>query len=227
LLKAVGGCRGQIVRSHSIQKSAFDRYGTDDRRVYHFDPLTRPHQGVRLRLVGVNRATTFTAFCEHHDHTIFRPIEELPFENRADQAFLFHYRAFAWTYYDRAHRTDILKAMYSDLASQVGQREVAWLAERIALNSIDLRELDQTKQRYETILKTGNADQFVFRAFRTRRVPDIACAEFFAPNKDLFGTAIQDGKQIVDPMHWISLTVLPSPPDAGLVLIASEPKQRV
>src|SRR5207249_1651715 len=173
----------------------------EDRRVYRFDPLTRPHEGLRLRLVGVNRATTFTAFCEHHDRAIFRPIEAVPFENRADQAFLLHYRAFAWTYYDRAHRTDILKAMHADLSPRVEKREIAWLAERIGLNAIDLRELDQAKQRYETILKSSHADQFVFRAFRTRKVPSIACAEFFAPNKDLFGSPIQDGKQIVNPME--------------------------
>jgi hypothetical protein len=227
LLRPLGECNGTIVRSHSIQKQAFSSFATKDRRVYRFDPLTRPHEGVRLRLVGVNRATTFTAFCEHHDRTIFRPIEAVPFENRADQAFLFHYRSFAWTYYDRAHRTDVLKAMQADLAGRVGQREVAWLAERISLNLIDLRELNQTKQRYEMILKTGNPNQFVFRAFRTRKMPDIACAEFFAPHKDLFGTAIQDGKQIVHPMLWISLTVLPNPPDGGLVVIASERQNSV
>jgi hypothetical protein len=227
LLRSLGGCGEQIVRSHSIQKSAFNGYATDDRRVYHFDPLTRPDEGVRLRLVGVNRATTFTAFCDHHDRTIFRPIEAVLFENRADQAFLFHYRAFAWTYYDRAHRTDILKAMHADLTPRVGQGEIVWLAERIRLNSIDLRELDQAKQRYEMILKTGNAGQFVFRTFRMLKVPGIACAELFAPNKDLFGTAIQDGKQIVDPMQWISLTILPNPPTGGLVIVGSEYQNEV
>jgi hypothetical protein len=227
LLKSVGGCRGQIVRSHSIQKSAFGGYATDAGRVYHFDPLTRPQEGMKLRAVGVNRATTFTAFCEHHDRTIFQRIEGVPFENRVDQAFLFHYRAFAWTYYDRAHRTDILKAMRADLAPRLGLSEVGWLEQRIGLNSIDLRELEQTKQRYETVLKTGNTGQFVFRAFRMGRVPVIACAEFFAPNKDLFGSAIQDGKQVIHPMQWISLTVVPTPPDGGLVIIASECESEV
>src|SRR5207247_4068010 len=168
-------------------------------------------EGLRLRLVGVNRASTFTAFCEHHDHTIFRPIEEVMFENRPDQAFLFHHRAFAFAYYDRAHRTDILKAMHSDLEPRVG-REVGWLARLIELNSVDLSELLQAKHRYETMLKADNVDQFVFRAFRTKTVPAVACAEFFAPNKDLFGTPIQDGKQIVEPMQWISLTILPTLP---------------
>src|SRR6266513_1825703 len=94
--------------------------------------LTRPQEGVRLQLVGVNRATTFTAFCEHHDRTVFRPIEEIAFENRVDQAFLFHYRAFAWAYYDRAHRTDILKAMHSDLAPARGARgHLAGRADRL------------------------------------------------------------------------------------------------
>lgn len=115
--------------------------------------------------------------------------------------------------------------MHSDLAPRVG-REVAWLAERIGLNSIDLGELQKAKQRYEAILKTGDADEFVFRAFRTRRVPGIACAEFFAPNKNLFGTAIQDGKQIVQPMQWISLTILPSA-DGGLVIVGSEQQNQV
>src|SRR6266513_269329 len=164
LLGSVGGCTGRIVRSHSMQQSAFSPSATDDRRVYHFDVLTRPHESLQLRLVGVNRATTFTAFCEHYDRTIFSPIEEHAFDNRPDQAFLFHYRAFAYAYYDRAHRTDILKAMHSDLAPRIG-REVSWLAERIGLNSIDLNELHQAKQRYETMLDTGNLGQLVFRAF--------------------------------------------------------------
>jgi hypothetical protein len=222
LLNSVGECRGGIVRSHSIQKSTFSPYATDDRRIYHFDALTRPHEGLQIRLVGVNRATTFTGFCEHHDRTIFRPIETVTFENRPDQAFLFHYRAFAWAYYDRAHRTDILKAIHSDLASRLGRREVASLAERIGLNLVDLNELHPAKLRYETILKAGNADQFVFRAFRTKRVPGVACVEFFAPSKDLFGTTIQDGKQIVHAMQWISLTILLTPPNGGLVVVGSE-----
>jgi hypothetical protein len=77
------------------------------------------------------------------------------------------------------------------------------------------------------MLKTGNVDQFVFRAFRTKKVPGIACAEFFVPSKDLFGTAIQDGKQIVHPMQWVSLTILPTPPDGGLVIIGSEQQNEV
>jgi hypothetical protein len=227
LLDSLGDCSGRIVRSHSVQKAAFSMYATDDRRVYHFDALTRPREGLQVRLVGVNRATTFTAFCEHHDRTTFQPIEVMPFEDRPDQAFLFHYRAFCWAYYDRAHRTEVLKAMHSDLAPRVGGQEVAWLAERIGLNSVDLDELRPAKQRYESMLKTGKTDRFVFQAFRIRKVPGIACAEFFAPSKDLSGRQIQDGKQIIQPMDWLSLTIVPTPPHGGLVIIGSEKQSGV
>src|SRR5437773_11466246 len=110
--------------------------------------------------------------------------------------------------------------VHSDLEPRVG-REVGLLARLIELNSVDLSELLQAKHRYETMLNADNVDQFVFRAFRTKTVPAVACAEVFAPNKDLFGTPIQDGKQIVEPMQWISLTILPTPPNGGLGVIGS------
>lgn len=89
-------CRKQAIRAHSIQNARIlgqlARHG-------HVIALTRSVSmasgpDIDFSLVGRNQATTFTGLCDHHDQTIFAPIEKNQIRlDDEEHLFLLAYRA--------------------------------------------------------------------------------------------------------------------------------------
>jgi hypothetical protein len=66
--------------------------------------------GIDIRLRGINKATTFTGFCEYHDTLIFRPIETREYcISNQEHNFLFAYRAFAYEWYEKITQMNMVR----------------------------------------------------------------------------------------------------------------------
>src|SRR5438552_1895134 len=63
LAEALGGCRGRIIRAHTLQKSAFQAHGQNG-HVYEIDPFKVSVAGHWPTLIGIHKATTLTGVCE-------------------------------------------------------------------------------------------------------------------------------------------------------------------
>jgi hypothetical protein len=222
LLKGVGSCGQRIVRAHSVQKAAFKDYASNG-HVYHFEPIAGTRdEDKRLwpDLIGINNATTFTGFCDVHDSATFAPIETVPYQNSAEQKFLFHFRAFAQDYYGRAHRFKAIEMALEELARQSPTENTERLNETVKLNRHDLREMEPYKLRYEQCLVNKNWSSIDGLACRGEIRPDVFATQFFAPRKDFQGNIIQDTKTSA-PLNWASLTVTASNNNA-IVLLCGE-----
>ena len=74
-------CKGGIIKAHTIQRSGGLSKIAKEGHVLSFynsasrnDGLTYPSR------IGINKASTFTGFCNFHDTTTFSPIENNPFQ---------------------------------------------------------------------------------------------------------------------------------------------------
>lgn len=83
-------CRGNIVKAHTVQKSGGLTSIAEGGHVLTPDPYSDPTQ---MTKIGINKASTFTGFCEFHDDSLFAPIEKRPLQLTRRHAFLLAFRA--------------------------------------------------------------------------------------------------------------------------------------
>jgi len=208
LFEDTGQCDGKIIRAHSLQKRIFKDHAKNG-HVYQFEPFTGRHDADRNLwpdLIGINEATTFLGFCKRHDSQIFSSIEDLPFQNTPEQKFLYHYRAFAQMYYDKAYKFKIIESAFSNLAKKFSPQELNSLAKQIYLNKHDANELKLQKSRFNDQLQNKDWSAVEGHVFVGENMPDILTTNFFAPRKNFHGQIFQDTK-LLSPLKWVSFTV--------------------
>ena len=89
-------CKRKAIRAHSIPSSTVLRYLARDGHVVMLKMNLKfpPPAEILFKLVGINKATTFTGLCSYHDNAIFRPIDDsLPNTGDPEHLFLLAYRA--------------------------------------------------------------------------------------------------------------------------------------
>jgi hypothetical protein len=220
LAEALGGCRGKIVRAHTLQRAAFQAHAHKG-HVYEIDPFKVGVAGHWPTLIGIQKATTLTGFCEHHDGTLFRPIETEQFDSRPQQFFMHHYRAVASAFYNRAYKAKVLERAYIENAKKPGIGSLETFVENIRINRAETKELRRHKCIYEQHLQAGNWSAVEGHAWIGTRAPDVFAADFFGPRKNLQGAIVQDTKSL-RPLNWLSLTVTATADDRALVLLCAE-----
>lgn len=108
-------CRGNIVRAHSVSKSLNLKKIERNGHVYAFIPsfenLTKNNGVLQPELYGINKASTFTGFCAHHDNIIFSPLEDAEFIGSKEQCFLLAYRAHARKYFTKTSSANLVDFM--------------------------------------------------------------------------------------------------------------------
>ena len=85
------------MRAHTLHRAGLLEVISVDQHVYGLDLTAMPDDsGVyRFKRIGINKASTFTGFCQRHDTELFLPIETKPFIASKEQLFLLAYRAFS------------------------------------------------------------------------------------------------------------------------------------
>jgi hypothetical protein len=219
LANALGGCCGKIIRAHSLQKALLLPHARNG-HVYEFDPFCVGDNGFRPTRIGVNEATTFTGFCEHHDASLFAPIEVQEFTAQPQQLFKYHYRAVAQAYYNRAYKFKILEQALIENAPKVGAADARRFAEDIQINRFEVQELLKHKDLCEQNLVKENWSEVEGSCWKGMCAPDIFAADFFGPRKDFNGKILQDCKSLA-PLQWMSLTITATN-NCALVLLCAE-----
>src|SRR5579862_725417 len=223
LLKGHGHCGQKIVRAHAVQKALFKNHAKNG-HVYQFEPINGTRDADKRLwpdLIGIKRATTFTGFCECHDSHTFATIDNSQFQNTPEYKFLYHYRAFAQTYYDFAHKFKTIESAVKEMSKTLPATELKSLSADIETNQRDVQELQGHKSTYEQWLREKNWPAVEGYAFAGDTMPDILATGFFAPRKDLQGNVVQDCKSR-GPLGWVSMTVAASNDKAVFLLCAEK-----
>ncbi len=89
-----------ISKAHSLQKARVLNAIQAFNHVYTF---LLPIKGRRTPdKISIDKASTFTGFCNHHDNRTFEPLEKTRFfEGTKEQMFLLGYKAICWEYFGR------------------------------------------------------------------------------------------------------------------------------
>lgn len=189
-------CNGITSKAHSIQYHRhLDKLSIDGEVLcIDFGKLDL-NNNIILNRVGKKKASIFTGFCNHHDSTIFRPIEDSDYEvNNKEHNFLFAYRAFALSYFERQSSYNFRKE-YLEIIREKGQNvknfevEVAYYKKHLELiesirismnNNLDNKRFDRVHT--QTLIWPHNSK--------------IAATSMFFINKDKEGNVINKSSYI-------------------------------
>ncbi len=187
-------CSDQIVSAHTVQKRGSLRHIARDGRVYGFRTsfLDIFHQKGRLvpRLIGLNRASTFTGFCSRHDDEIFKEIETRPFAATPEQCFLLDYRAICWELFAKegSAALDGFRRQADRGTPRPRQRQVqqfcSWFQEGVELG---LRDLSSYKRRLDGVLLSGDFGSVRGYVIELDHPPPVMCSGAFPPEQDFLG----------------------------------------
>ncbi len=192
-------CKGPISRAHTVPKSGSLEQIARNGHVYSFDPSPenlRKNQGKLVpKLFGIQKASTFTGFCAHHDSAIFAPLEQQPFCGTPEQCFLLGYRALVREFYTK-RAANRLRGLYRDMdkgktfAEQVQIQSMAQL-HNIGLEAA-LRDTDHYKSLYDGLLESQEYKTVQAYIIEFETAPPVMCSGAVYPEQDFGGVELQD-----------------------------------
>ncbi|WP_225927666.1 hypothetical protein [Pseudomonas iranensis] len=91
-------CTNKIINAHTVSKSSSLKEISVDGHVLSF--CSNAQENIKTGKlspikIGINKASTLTGFCSHHDKTLFSPIEDSPFGINSEHCFLVFSRVFS------------------------------------------------------------------------------------------------------------------------------------
>ena len=208
-------CRGRIVNAHTIQKSGGLTRIAQDGHVLRPDPFSDPTEITRI---GINRASTFTGFCEFHDDTLFAPIEKRPLQLTRRHAFLLAFRVVSHELFLKRRTVEIRipeGAPFPDfmLSYQAGAR-------------IAIRNLQALHSEMGNALQRRRFRKTNFFAVEFDTVPQVLCSG--APNVefDFHGNRLQFLTR-QEPLEYSTFSILPFGSGRGVAVFAWHGKSNV
>jgi len=190
-------CKGGIVRAHTLQRAGLLEVISVDQHVYGLELTAMPDDsGVyRFKRIGINKASTFTGFCQRHDTELFLPIEEKPFIASKEQLFLLAYRAFSKELYAKRFAIRLAPLLRKgdigkDPLQQVLLQNQLYVQEQ--LHRLAMRDLESTHKDYEQIFLCRDFDRMSAYIIFADRTLDFAVSGAVQPEFDFAGRPLQD-----------------------------------
>ena len=208
-----GSCSNDIVRAHTVPRSASLKRIAREGHVYAFVPSVQAFavEGDMLtpELVGISRVSTFTGFCGHHDKELFAPVKDEPIVFSHKQCFLLGYRSMARETFLKEAQLESMGLLREadkgrDLEDQVAiQQFVATMGIGVAVGAKDaLRH----KEFYDKILISGDFSAVRAYVVTFARVPPVMCSGGLFPYETFDGTKAQEFSNLARPADAIHYT---------------------
>lgn len=192
-------CSGKIINAHTVSKSSSLKKIAKDGHVYkilkNVNESFLNSGSVIPKLIGINKASTFTGFCQAHDRELFSPIENRKFVWEPEQIFLTAYRSLIYEWYakysvvsmEEFHRKiDAGKPLYAQIKIQ-READLNFKGHKLAL-----KELDLYKEKFEEILSGEDYSRINYIGFEFDNYLPIMGSGGFTPVFDLLNRKIQD-----------------------------------
>ncbi len=216
-------CNALTSKAHSIQNNRYLNKLSVNGEVLCIDFGKIDKNNIGLDRVGRKKASIFTGFCNYHDSSIFKPIEDSDYNYKdKEHNFLFAYRAFALAYYERMSRYNFMKK-----ATEVDSSKDIVNSETIEY----LQHYNNHLQYIESLrlLMNGYLDNRRFDRIRTEVIAwpknyGISATSMFFIHRDTKGTTINSPEGVLSPFFF---TIIPQN-DKTIVIISylSKDKQR-
>lgn len=193
-------CSGQIIKAHSISKSANLKGLAVGGHVYGFSAelseLKRSNGRLRPKAIGIARASTFLGFCSHHDSAIFSCVENEEFAARSDQMLALSFRSVCREFYGK-QAIEFVPDMISEMDRGKGILEQTFIQEVAGANRAGV---DSSKNDF------AEAHRVLGNALEVNATEEVEClimeydsdlpfafSSTWTPLQDILGNWIQDG----------------------------------
>ena len=196
-------CQGKIIRAHSVQNAEQLSKIAKNGHVYGYklgiSTILNPEWSVKLELIGINNASTFTGFCQKHDTEIFKSIETEPITLTKKQLFLFGYRAICMEYYKKQVNQNVPQLLREqdkgkDLYSQQMIQSFASYFE--AESSKGFNDLEISKLDYDNAMIKNDYSHMNYAVFEFNELPVIMTSGAFLIEIDFHNNKLQDLEQL-------------------------------
>ena len=187
-------CSGQIIRAHSVSKSAGLRHIADNGHVLmfkkkNFNVGMKPGSTIDVEEVGINKATVFYGFCSYHDDTTFKSIDDPNYELNIKNAVLFGFRSLAKEIYAKY---DVLKNCIEGIEEFTDERFIEISEINANSQRIGIIESAKTIKSYQYAVRNDIYDEFESCWIRFEGQPIISFSGGFAPEFDFQGNQLED-----------------------------------
>ncbi|MEA5259441.1 hypothetical protein VB264_16700 [Arcicella aquatica] len=213
-------CKGKIKLSHSIQRngrlSIIEGDINGNKQIYTFTDyeVGETTQVMRLKPIGKGSASTFFGFCDHHDTTLFSPIENNKFDNSDKHCFLHTYRAFAHSYHRKkeeikAYNTESLFTENIPIADLYSFR-----------NGLELSKNDQlsAKNKLDSLIENEEYNGLEYLSIIVPYSIPIACSSQISPFCTYSGKPFNNHSDAEKLYSIIMITVLPDHDQTIIIL---------
>lgn len=183
----------EIIRAHSISKSANLKTIARDGHVYTMNPsmqdLEKSKGKLGIELVGINKASTFTGFCKYHDKELYKEIEDEKIVPTLSQLFLLSYRAICREIFTKMSSLDVF-----DKTKMIKNNQVMELLIKPMLlgTKAAIRDLEKIKITYDSSLLNQNFSNYsYYYLLLDKPLPLVSSGAIF-PHHDFKGNLLQD-----------------------------------
>ena len=175
---------------------------------------------VRIKSIGINRASTFRGFCQKHDKEIFEPIEDHALQLTQKHLLLLNYRSLSKEMYYFIQLLANYKRWFVDPHSD-DPNLYGMLARTLSVQTGSFSWLMDFTQWTEMrdALKNSNFSQTFYFAFEFDRAPDILTCAAIPPTTDVYRNELQvpfNHHQL----DTISISLLPYQGSKGVAIFA-------
>lgn len=232
-----GTCKGDIVKAHTIQRNGGLSKIAEAGHLMHFHlDFSKPPGDPTLlttERIGINKASTFTGFCNLHDTKTFEPIERHPFVPNSQSTFLLGYRALSREIFMK-------RAQNQNVPLLTGFDKGKSLDEQIMLQAFmgvygegvaaGLKDAEHHKSIYDRILASNDFSESRFYVVCLDRTPDIMCSAVKLVSHDFHGNVVQDLRRLDAVMESITFSLIATD-DGGAAVFnwagSSEPCEKL
>lgn len=190
-------CSGKIIKAHSISKSASLKEIARDGHVLTTFRGAVSYQNefkIEPKKIGIQKASTFTGFCAHHDKNLFQPIEDSEFTVSEINCFLVAYRAISRELFvkERSSGTfDLLKDLDKG-KTLVQQKKIQAEHKRLSTNNdLTINDLTFIKGKLDQMLIKSDFSNLQHIVFTLSEPPRVMTSAAVGPTFDFQGKKIQ------------------------------------
>jgi len=192
-----GSCAGKIIKAHSISKSSSLKEIACNGHVLTTFKATVNFKNrfeITPKKVGIQKASTFTGFCAHHDKNIFQPIEDVDFSITDANCFLVAYRAVSREIFVKERSSGTL-GLLKDLdkgKSLEQQKAIQTEYKRLFTNNdLSTNDLKFIKNKLDQMLIHSNYRELHHVVFTLSEPPQLMTSAAVGPTFDFQGNQVQ------------------------------------
>lgn len=210
-------CKGGIVKAHTISKRRALNDIAVDGHVMTIDasiPTLKQNNGIiGVRSMGINKASTFSGFCAHHDSRLFKSIDDADFSGDEEQYHLLAYRTIAREHYTKLaahHVNDGLRSHDRGHPLDHQMSLQAFVNTWDQGTSLGLREIARHKSNYDESLVSSEFDRVRYMYVTLSGIPDIMFSGALYPECDFRGRRLQNLADLEAELEVIACNLISS-----------------